>query len=500
MNEYQSFTFNNQRRNYIIMPIGRKRPAWAPIKRNFLNIPGSPGAKLLNTEIEARRIDVPLIVKGADIGDLQKVKEDLADWLVTKQECELIFDDEPDRTYLAVVDGSFDPEELVNRGKGIVTFVATMPYKLGKVKKHKFAKEGVTELTSSFENTGTEETPPRIEINVKQPATFLDVFFDESPENRNYFRLGHPLTVMQKPAQQRERVMWDDMSTVIGWTPVKGVFDDMQATGELKVKDGTALYCPYYGEEGTAGFHGGLAKKNIPGGPLQDFELEAWVHLQSRNADQMGRVEIILLDETSNMVAQINMSDLYWDAEITKAHMTLGDNAVPGSRRLLVETSGAHPNTFNQFYGRLRIARRGREWSVYVARFRDGTEIDDAPLVERWTDSETNPNPMTARKVAQVMIAICRWDRNTPVYTMQIDDLKIWKLNNIDTNAVPYIFDAGDKVVIDSEYGHVTINGKNAIDLKEVVSDFPLIVRGENRIDIRPTELDATISYRERFK
>lgn len=214
----------------------------------------------------------------------------------------------------------------------------------------------------------------------------------------------------------------------------------------------------------------------------------------------MGRVEIILLDETSNMVAQINMSDLYWEAEITKAHMTLGDNAVPGSRRLLVETSGAYSNTFNQFYGRLRIARRGREWSVYVARFRDGTEIDDASLVERWTDSETNPNPMTARKVAQVMIAICRWDRNTPVYTMQIDDLKIWKLNNIDTNAVPYIFDAGDKVVIDSEYGHVTINGKNAIDLKEVVSEFPLIVRGENRIDIRPTELDATISYRERFK
>ncbi|QCQ57801.1 distal tail protein [Bacillus phage vB_BtS_B83] len=482
------------------MPIGRKRPAWAPIKRNFLNIPGSPGAKLLNTEIEARRIDVPLIVKGADIGDLQKVKEDLADWLVTKQECELIFDDEPDRTYLAVVDGSFDPEELVNRGKGIVTFVATMPYKLGKVNKHKFVREEATELTSYFENTGTEETPPLIEINVKQPATFLDVFFGEYPENRDYFRLGHPLTIMQKPAQQRERVMWDDMSNVIGWTPVKGVFDDMKGTGELKVKDGTALYCPYYGEEGTAGFHGGLAKKNIPGGPLQDFELEAWVHLQSRNADQMGRVEIILLDETSNMVAQINMSDLYWDAEITKAHMTLGDNAVPGSRRLLVETSGAHPNTFNQFYGRLRIARRGREWSVYVARFRDGTEIDDASLVERWTDSETNPNPMTARKVAQVMIAICRWDRNTPVYTMQIDDLKIWKLNNIDTNAVPYIFDTGDKVVIDSEYGHVTINGKNAIDLKEVVSEFPLIVRGENRIDIRPTELDATISYRERFK
>ncbi|MGI2714547.1 distal tail protein Dit, partial [Bacillus cytotoxicus] len=70
-------------------------------------------------------------------------------------------------------------------------------------------------------------------------------------------------------------------------------------------------------------------------------------------------------------------------------------------------------NTFNQFYGRLRVARRGNQWSVYVARFRDGTEIDDASLVERWIDE--SGNPMTNRKVAQVMIAIMAWDINDPV-------------------------------------------------------------------------------------
>ncbi|PGT63081.1 phage tail protein, partial [Bacillus cereus] len=185
-------------------------------------------------------------------------------------------------------------------------------------------------------------------------------------------------------------------------------------------------------------------------------------------------------------------------AEITKAYMRVGNNGTPNSIRKLVDTTGAHPNTFNNFNGRLRIARRGKEWSVYVAKFREGTEIDDASLVERWID-ETG-NPMTERKIAQVMIAICRWDRNTPVYTMQIDDLKIWKINKVPSNTKPFIFDTGDKVIIDTERSLVTINGKDVINIKDIFSEFPKIIRGDNRIDIMPPDVTATISYRERYR
>ena len=154
--------------------------------------------------------------------------------------------------------------------------------------------------------------------------------------------------------------------------------------------------------------------------------MEAWVRLKSKSIGEMGRVEVLLLDDASNIVARINMNDLYWDAEITKAYMRLGNAGTPNSIRKLVDTNGTHPNTFNQFYGRLRIARRGKEWSVYVARFKDGTEIDDASLPVKWID-ETG-NPMTNRKVAQVMIAVCKLGDNPPVDILQIDDLKIWKV------------------------------------------------------------------------
>ncbi|MGU3371607.1 distal tail protein Dit [Bacillus mycoides] len=492
-----SFTFNNIRKDYIQMLVGRKRPSWAPIKRNLVRVPHRPGAFFIHTETEERRIDVPLVIKAKkDMADLQKIKEDLADWLYTEQPAELIFDDELDRTYLAFIDGSLDLDELVNRGKGVITFVCPMPYKLGKVQTQTFTQNWSTEITSNFTNKGSVETPALIEMIAKKPSTFLDVWFGEYPHNRDYFRIGYPLTVEETTVQERERVMWDEMTTAVGWTPVTGVFDDMKGTGSFKSRDGYALYCQDYGQE--KGFHGAIAKKNIPGGPLQDFEMETLVRLKSKSIGEMGRVEVLLLDDTSNIVTRINMNDLYWDAEMTKAYMRIGNAGTPNSIRKLVDTSGAHPNTFNQFYGRLRIARRGKEWSVYVARFRDGTEIDDASLVERWID-ETG-NPMTERKIAQVMISIMSWDVNKPVDVMQIDDLKIWKVNKVPSNTKPYIFDTGDKIVIDTERSLVTINGKNAINIKDIFSNFPKVIRGDNRIDIMPPDVNVTVSYRERYR
>ncbi|WP_406644133.1 phage tail family protein [Bacillus sp. A01H] len=491
-----SFTFNNERKDFIQIAKGWKRPTWAPLKRNFLSVPGYPGARLLNTQTEMRVLSIPVGIIVPDGADLEIIKEEIADWLITDQPTELTFDVEQNRTYLAVVDDSFDPDEFVTLGIGTIKFICPMPYKLGKVQTHTFKQSWSTEITSYFTNKGSVEAPALIEMTVKKPSTFLDVWFGKYPSERNYFRIGYPLTVEETTVQERERVLWDEMASPIGWTPVTGQVEEMKGTGSFKSRDGYALYCEDYGQE--KGFHGAIAKKNIPGGPIQDFEMEAWMRLKSKSIGEMGRVEVLLLDDASNIVARINMSDLYWDAEITKAYMRIGNAGTPNSIRKLVDTSGAHPNTFNQFYGRLRIARRGKEWTVYVARFRDGTEIDDASIVERWID-ETG-NPMTNRKIAQVMIAVCKWDNNQPVDVIQIDDLKIWKINKVPSNTKPYIFDAGDKVIIDTERSLVTINGKDAINIKDIFSEFPKIIRGDNRIDIMPPDVAATISYRERYR
>ncbi|MGS0455066.1 distal tail protein Dit [Bacillus paranthracis] len=462
-----------------------------------LSVPRRAGSYYLGKRTPKRVIEIDFSLKGVSLIDIRKRIDELSKLLYTDNPVEIKFTDEPEYTYYGVKENVEENLEKSNIHQGTITLVCLFPYKVGDLKTYDFKQEWSTEITSRFVNKGSVESPALIEINVKKQSTFLDVWFGDYPLDRNYFRLGYPLTVQETPVQERERVLWDEMASPIGWTPVTGQVEEMKGTGSFKSRDGYALYCEDYGQ--GSDFHGAIAKKNIPGGPLQDFEMEAWVRLKSKSIGEMGRVEVLLLDDASNIVARINMNDLYWDAEITKAYMRLGNAGTPNSIRKLVDTNGTHPNTFNQFYGRLRIARRGKEWSVYVARFKDGTEIDDASLPVKWID-ETG-NPMTNRKVAQVMIAVCKLGDNPPVDILQIDDLKIWKVNSVGSNARPYIFDPGDKVVIDTESAHVTVNGKDVIHLKDVFSDFPMIIRGNNRIDIMPPEVGkAAVSFREMFR
>lgn len=122
------------------------------IKRNFLSVPGYPGARLLNTQTDIRVLLIPVGIIVPDGLDLETLKEEIADWLITEQPVELIFDVEPNRTYLAVVDEGFDPDEFVTLGKGILKFICPMPYKLGPVQKKIMAIDGDGDLKTEFRN------------------------------------------------------------------------------------------------------------------------------------------------------------------------------------------------------------------------------------------------------------------------------------------------------------------------------------------------------------
>ncbi|HDR8170456.1 TPA: phage tail family protein [Bacillus thuringiensis] len=495
-----SFTFNNQRKSFVQIEYGWKKPAWAPLRRNLLQVPNYPGARLLNTQTEIRVIPVPVGIIVPDGFDLETLKEEIADWLITDQEAELKFDSEPNRTYLAVVDDGFDPDEFVTLGKGVIKFICPMPYKLGSTKTSEFLQNWSTETTAYLENKGSVEAPPIIEMTVKKPSTFLDVWFGEYTSNRDYFRIGSTLSINDNPVQEDERLLWTEMNTTVGWTDAVQI-GNMKSTGRFKVNDGKfAFEVGEWGEQKNSKFTGPIWKRSIPGGPLTDFKAEICVTLIAKNYWEMGRVSMFLLDEQGEIVADVNMNDLYWTAKQTHAFARIGDVSQQNNTRKMFDSGGSGNTAFNDFYGRMAIARRGKKWSVYFARFRDGTEIDDYKAVEFFTDDEKNPMTVTGRRVAQIAIGIQRWSTSDPTNLMRIDDLKVWKINKVSDGSKPYLVDTGDKVVIDTERSLVTINGKNAINVKDIFSEFPKIIRGHNRIDIMPPDVTATISFRERYR
>ncbi|HDR7901809.1 TPA: phage tail family protein [Bacillus cereus] len=483
-----SFSFNNIRKDFVQIEKGWKRPAWAPVKRNFLSVPGYTGARLLNTQTEMRVLSIPVGIIVPEGSDLETMKEEIAEWLITGQPAELIFDVEPNRTYLAVVEDSFDPDEFVTLGIGTIKFICPMPYKLGPTRTVDF-QTGASGLIANIQNKGSVESNPIIEVEVTKPSTFLDVW-----NGTNYFRIGYPLKADQVPVERNQRVLWDEMGTTIGWTDVPKT-EDMTGGGKFK-SDGYRFIAEYLGEPTVKGWHGCIAKKNIPQGPLQDFIMQAYVHINSYHWDQMGRVEIGLLDENSDYVARISMSDVQWEAEQNSGFASVGNSKKPGGQ-VLINEHGDHPDTWSNFRGRLWLARTGNRWEAYISKFILGTEIDDAERFVVWFDE----NNVNMNQVTQVQISISQFSNNMFCSQMSIDDLKIWKVNMNTQNNPPYIFDVGDKVVIDTERSLVTINGKSAINLKDIFSDYPVIYKGSNKLEVMPSTVGtAKVTYRERFR
>ncbi|HHB2055653.1 phage tail protein [Bacillus cereus] len=487
------FSFNGKRNPNVIPLQGKKRPAWAPLDHMFLEVSHYPGGRLLRTQTKMRKILVPIALLYDSAEEAEKLKEEIADWLVTDQPCELIFDDEKDRTFLAVVDETLDLDQLVDLGEGTLTFICPMPYKLGKEQTVDFKKD-VSGLVANVQNKGTVHSNPIIEIDITKPNTFLDVWFGEtSLNNRDYFRIGMPLKTVEKPVERNQRLIWDEMATTVGWSKVSSM-EDGEPVGEMK-SDKYQFYCSDFGTAGK-GWHGAAVKKSIPGGPVQDFIMQAYVTCKSKKINEMGRVEIAILDENSKVLSKIAMNDLFWQAEQNFGTMVIGYDNKPGKIGLIYE-SGDYPNTWNQYFGRLWIARTGNVWEAYISKFLPGTEKDDSERFALWTDEKN----YHMEKVAQIQISIMQFQDVPPVEAMSVSDLKFWKVNLNTKNTPPYIVDVGDKVVIDTENSHVTIEGKNAINIKDIFSNFPVINRGTNKLEIMPSDIGtARVKYRERFR
>ncbi|HDR7542035.1 distal tail protein Dit [Bacillus sp. CH_442] len=482
------FSFNGKRNPNVIPLQGKKRPAWAPLERTFLEVPHYPGGRLIRTQTKMRKIIVPVSLFYESMEEAEKLKEEIANWLITDQPQELIFDDEKDRTYLALIDESFDPQQLVNLGEGVLTFVCEMPYKLGPTKTVEFEMDG-RGLIANVQNKGTVHSEPIIEIEVANPSTFLDVWNKDE-----YLRIGYPLQADQLPVERKQRVMWDQMSTTVGWTSVSQ-FENTKGGGPLK-SNGHQFYVEDYGDTNYKGNHGAIVKKSIPGGPLQDFIMDAYARFNCSSYVQMGQVEVALLDENSKPVVRLSLSDVFWEAEET---FGVAKIAYPGhqAEQVMLYTRGMHPWTWNNFYGKLCVHRIGNEWEFYIAKFADGTEIDDAGAKAHWVDKDG----ILMNKVAQVQISICQWWNNNPAVLMTVDDIKIWKVNQNTSNNPPYIVEKGDKVQIDTAKSLISINGTSAINLKDLFSDYPKITKDQNKLEIMPSNIGiAKVTYRERFR
>lgn len=477
-------TFRGIRKDYIFVQHGLKRPTWAPIKRDILTVPGLPGGLLQETSTDPRIESVPVLLQAADFRNLQKLKEELADWLITEEPGELIFDDEPDRSYYAIVDGSLDLDEFVDRGQGVITFICPDPYKYGPLKMALLPAE-----TVSVENRGTADTYPLFRAKVKQPIVHLDFVSDQG-----YMRIGEPVSVQETPFEREQIIFDDNMATTIGWANGTSV-DEGAVTGTMS-SNGNDFYVSDYGT--GISWHGPAKKKSLSE-QLQDFRAEIYFN-QDTLQEAIGRVEASLLDVNNNVIAKISMADPWKDFGSNLAQVRLGDQTGP----LIVDTAGAqwgakwNGTLWNRFQGVMKLERIGQEFRFYMANIERGGMYTHFDVYQT---SFFDVDNRFQGKVAQVQLHIGKFkDYPTPIHAFQ--RVRVYKINQTNPYQIPYIAQPGDVIEFDHAKSDIRINGQSRIDLKDFGSTYFPLVKGANVLHVSPFGAlgEMTVDWRERFK
>lgn len=473
--------FNEIEKPYITITRGRKRPAWAPIQRELITVPGVSGAYLSQSNRQVRVISVPVFLTANSFTDLQEIKEDLASWLIQEEPKLLVFKDEPDRIYYALVDGGLDLNELVRWGQGEITFICPDPYKYSTFSNVlTFPADIVT-----VESKGTAEADPIFELMTKKKTTFAMI----SNGDDEYNLIGTPSNVDEVIVDTKTQLLEERGQTLDTWTTAGTKVDGGVVAGSLST-DNDGVTVPSYGAD-TNNWHGPALMKEVT--PAQDFEVEMMVQGRTTTVNQTFRIEFYLFDENMNVLGKMAMLDNNLGINRKKGEGRIGGSAGVHTNFLISSRNYSYDQDY--FYGMLRMRRVDKAFNFYVTRINNNNKHVQS-LSETYID---NANDYQG-KLKYIQIHIGKYGDTERAYAPKIDHVKVFELAQVTEDQTPYILDAGDVVEFNHKDDDILINGEPRNDLKNFGGSFFKLKKGENRIIVTPEDtFDSKVSFRDKY-
>lgn len=118
-----SFIFNGiSSDSFGIKVKDTKRPMLPDQNDNYLQIPGRHGSYLFNRELSDRIIEIDCALTVDTIESLRGKLRQIAAWLYVDERKPLSFADEPDKYYLAKLDGVIDVDQIITIGQFTLQF------------------------------------------------------------------------------------------------------------------------------------------------------------------------------------------------------------------------------------------------------------------------------------------------------------------------------------------------------------------------------------------
>ena len=473
--------FNGIEKDYLAVTRGRKRPAWAPINRELISVTGKSGAYLSHNTRQVRVIEVPVFLLADNFPELQKIKEDLAKWLVHNEPKELIFKDEPDRVYYAVVDGELDLDELVRWGTGSITFICPDPYKYGPEQTLTFPADIVV-----VENEGTAEANPIFEMTATKKTTFAMISNGEE-----YNLIGTPADDDVEIVDSKEKIY--GLESMDGWGS-GGVVNDSRfptVVGTMQ-HDGSGMRPLNFGTGDKVHGPGVIRELNES---VEDFEINAIFDIISERDIDNFRLEIDLFDENMNNIGMIGIKDnnRYKNERVGLGRV--GNYRGGGVSNGYIIGEDNYSNEFgDNTLMHMTMKREGNEFSFMIGRWR----VNKLNTVLKDNFHDNNNDFMGKLKYVQVLIGSFG-DRAKPA-RLRINKIDLFKLSQATVDQTPYILYPGDVVTYDHKDDDILINGEPRNDLKNFGGSFFTLKKGDNMLLVTPEDsFDAKVTFSDKY-
>lgn len=478
--------FNGERKEYLSVLRGRQRPVFPEINRKTISVMGMPGAHLSGTDIYPRQITVPVLVESSSISDLQKLKEDMASWLFTKGPKELIFEDEEDRTYFAIVDESLNLEELVRWGEGVIKFICLDPYKYGPEKDLTFPADTVV-----VKNKGTAEADPIFQMTATKKTTFA-MISTGGDEDSEYNLIGTPADDDVEVVDARETIY--RLDSMDGWSS-NGIQADSRfpkVTGIMQ-HDGSGMRPNNFGTGDKV--HGPGVIRELDES-IQDFEINAIFDVISERDIDNFRLEIDLFDENMNSLGMLGIKDnnRYKNLRVGLGRVGNYRGGSVENGYIIGEDNYTQENFSDNTLMHMTMKREGNEFYFKIGRWR----VNRLNNILEGTYHDVDNDFMGKLKYVQVLIGTYG-DRAKPA-RLRINKIDVLKLTQVVEDQTPYILYPEDVVIFDHKNDDILVNGEPRNDLKNFGGSFFKLAKGDNQLIVTPEDsFDTKVSYRDKY-
>lgn len=435
----------------------------APSDVETIETPGRRGARFRRKKYLTRLIELDVTLQGTSSADLREKIDELTVLLDKETPRTLVFSDEPDKTYYAILTGEPVEDNIRNFEQFSLMFICPDPLKYG--------PEAIQDITGgkTFKVGGTSPTKPITEVTLTAPTTFVAI---SNGEDVNM--LGEYVEADKTPYQRNVQVINDAMSTTTGWGATTTQEDGIIA-GSIKTEGGSFKPASF----GTGAEWHGPALKRPLSTSLQDFRIEVDMSNTGGTTKNVGSVQIALLDAANQIVAKIVVIKSKSADKRTWVHIKAGKKTTGK-----VVYQGYGPSArwpWEHFSGKIIVERVGNQWFARAARWSQA-EGYNSSSEGRTIDTKLE----AAAPITQVQVNF--WQHGTKaVPNMSVENIRVFRVQER-PEEIPYIAEAGDQITFDHVSGRVYKNGLDVTDEVAFISKNFELAPGTQTIVAEPEE------------